>query len=112
MSEITQYGKIENQILFELNKNQRRLLLKSLLKSEGEEIISYLLVELRYTFFDIIKNDEDLSSLFLEHILWSNPHKIEITYQKRQKKYILEIPPNVRSKKNESVEVVEVEVCK
>ena len=111
MSEITQYGIIENQILTELNKNQRKLLLKSLLKSE-KEIISYLLVELRYTFFDIIKNDEDLSSLFLEHILWSNPHKIEITYQKRQKKYILEIPPNVMSKKNESVEVVEVEVCK
>ena len=108
MSEITQYGIIENQIQTELNKNQRKLLLKSLLKSE-KEIISYLLVELRYTFFDIIKNDEDLSSLFLEHILWSNPHKIEITYQKRQKKYILEIPPNVRSKKNESVEV---EVCK
>ena len=108
MSEITQYGIIENQIQTELNKNQRRLLLKNLLKSE-KEIISYLLVELRYTFFDIIKNDEDLSSLFLEHILWSNPHKIEITYQKRQKKYILEIPPNVRSKKNESVEV---EVCK
>ena len=111
MSEITQYGIIENQIQTELNKNQRKLLLKSLLKSE-KEIISYLLVELRYTFFDIIKNDEDLSSLFLEHILWSNPHKIEITYQKRQKKYILEIPPNVMSKKNESVEVVEVEVCK
>ncbi len=111
MSEITQYGIIENQIQTELNKNQRKLLLKSLLKSE-KEIISYLLVELRFTFFDIIKNDEDLSSLFLEHILWSNPHKIEITYQKRQKKYILEIPPNVMSKKNESVEVVEVEVCK
>jgi hypothetical protein len=105
MSEITQYGIIENQIQTELNKNQRKLLLKSLLKSE-KEIISYLLVELRYTFFDIIKNDEDLSSLFLEHILWSNPHKIEITYQKRQKKYILEIPPNVTEK------VIEVEVCK
>ena len=108
MSEITQYGIIENQIQTELNKNQRKLLLKSLLKEE-KEIISYLLVELRFTFFDIIKNDEDLSSLFLEHILWKNPHKIEITYQKRQKKYILEIPPNVMSKKNESVEV---EVCK
>jgi len=105
MSEITQYGIIENQIQTELNKNQRKLLLKSLLKSE-KEIISYLLVELRYTFFDIIKNDEDLSSLFLEHILWSNPHKIEITYQKRQKKYILEIPPNVTEK------VIEGEVCK
>jgi hypothetical protein len=105
MSEITQYGIIESQIITELNKNQRKLLLKSLLKSE-KEIISYLLVELRYTFFDIIKNDEDLSSLFLEHILWSNPHKIEITYQKRQKKYILEIPPNVTEK------VIEVEVCK
>jgi len=105
MSEITQYGIIENQIQTELNKNQRKLLLKNLLKSE-KEIISYLLVELRYTFFDIIKNDEDLSSLFLEHILWSNPHKIEITYQKRQKKYILEIPPNVTEK------VIEVEVCK
>ena len=111
MSEITQYGIIENQIQTELNKNQRKLLLKSLLKSE-KEIISYLLVELRYTFFDIIKNDEDLSSLFLTDILRTNPHKIEITYQKRQKKYILEIPPNVMSKKNESVEVVEVEVCK
>ena len=109
MSEITQYGIIENQIQTELNKNQRKLLLKSLLKSEGEEIISYLLVELRFKFFDIIKNDEDLSSLFLTDILRTNPHKIEITYQKRQKKYILEIPPNVRSKKNESVEV---EVCK
>ena len=108
MSEITQYGIIENQIQTELNKNQRKLLLKSLLKSE-KEIISYLLVELRFTFFDIIKNDEDLSSLFLEHILWSNPHKIEITYQKRQKKYILEIPPNVIYNKNESIEV---EVCK
>ncbi len=111
MSEITQYGIIENQIQTELNKNQRKLLLKSLLKSE-KEIISYLLVELRFTFFDIIKNDEDLSSLFLTDILRTNPHKIEITYQKRQKKYILEIPPNVMSKKNESVEVVEVEVCK
>ena len=108
MSEITQYGIIENQIITELNKNQRKLLLKSLLKSE-KEIISYLLVELRFTFFDIIKNDEDLSSLFLEHILWKNPHKIEITYQKRQKKYILEIPPNVIYNKNESIEV---EVCK
>jgi hypothetical protein len=102
MSQRTQYGDYGDVIQFELNKNQRKLLLKSLLKM-NKEIIPYLLTELRFTFSDIIKNDEGLSWIFLQEILGKNPNKIKITHQKRQKKYIFEIPPN---------ESVEVEVCK